>query len=94
MRKGDGSVPPTPPEEKKKLLAGWSIIVQKECDDIIAERDKKLERINKMKSRYDGWISQRMRWVNKLEKRLVARKTQLKEIQDELAALETLPPTP
>lgn len=82
-------VPETPPEEKKKLLAEWVVIVQKECESLSAEKDKKMADYNRMKSRFDGWLFPRMRWINKLEKRLIARKAQLKEIQEKLAALES-----
>jgi predicted RNase H-like nuclease (RuvC/YqgF family) len=84
----------TPPDEKKKLLSGWSVIVQKECDDLRLEMEKRMDNYNRMKSLYDGRLYRRMRWINKLEKRLEDRKTQLKEIQNELISLESPQNTP
>jgi len=81
-------IEPTP-EEKKKLLEGWVLIVQQECDDIESERSNKFEIYKALKSKYDGWLSKKLRWINKLEKRLNARKKQLEEIKEELKILSS-----
>jgi predicted RNase H-like nuclease (RuvC/YqgF family) len=94
MRNGATPIPEPTLEEKKALLAGWVVIVEKECEDILTEKDKKMTTYLNMKSRYERWLSSRLRWITKLEKRLNARKAQLKEIQTQLQALEVPPPSP
>ena len=94
MRDGATPVPEVTVEEKKALLKSWIVIVEKECADILEEKDKKTTIYLRMKARYEGWLASRLRWVTKLEKRLNARKAQLKEIQKELDLLEVNPPSP
>jgi hypothetical protein len=85
--KGDNSVPPPTDEEKKKLLQEWSAIVEKECADIISVKEQRTEEYLKTKNKYEKWIAAKLKRVQILEKRLIARKAQLKEIQTELALL-------
>lgn len=81
------AVAPTP-EEKKKLLEGWLVVVQDEIDVINRAKDIKLKKYFALKSNYDKWLANRMKWINTLESRANGRKAQLKEIQDELKKLE------
>lgn len=87
MSKGPPIPEPTP-QEKQKLLEGWLVIVQGECDAISEEKDSKTKIYLEMKSKYDRWLATRMRWINKLEKRLHARQKQYKEIEAELSQLK------
>lgn len=85
---------PTPTvtvEEKVKMLQDWIDLIQRDIDAIQIVRDKEYGVYAKQKSMYDAWLAKRWKVVSRYDKKIRERKTQIGEIETEIAAIQQRP---
>jgi hypothetical protein len=75
------------PTEKRELLTNWAVMIKNECDTYSAELDKKMADYNERKSTYDRILSKKLKWINSVERRIIKRRKQLEEVEEEIKKL-------
>jgi hypothetical protein len=75
------------PTEKRELLINWAAMIKNECDTYSAELDKKMVDYNERKSTYDRILSKKLKWINSVERRIIKRRKQLEEVEEEIKKL-------
>lgn len=87
----DSVEPEVTVESKTKLLSEWIKTIEGDIEVMAGCRAVDWAGYVKLKTKTDAWLAQRMRKINRVDKRIAERRKAIKEIEAEIESIKTRP---